>query len=701
MTYTLISKRFFITLLTLFLFDLCSEVVAQNNETSISKDTVVLREVTVEQDKQRKLTGTLSGKIRLHVEGVKSLPALLGNTNLLKMLELTPGVQTSGDGNSNLYIRGGDAGQNLLLYDDVTIYSPGHLLSFFPLFNADHLSSLELVKSGVSSQYGGFLGSAILVESKRDIPSKLSIKGNIGLLSSQTTIELPIGNKFGAYISGRKTYLDLVLKPLLDNILDEKSAGDINQMDYDFWDTNITLVGKLSERNKLLINGIFSKDKLKINDDEIALNGFLAWNNTSLSAKLETGINDDLNLDQWVTFTHFRNKMHTGQAEMYIDIISKIEDFGYKNRLSYMISDIPFESGVQYEHHRVLPQETEINNAGMTYRTETLGKHRGDNLSFYTLAKFRFLPKLYTETGLRYNIFTSAIKRTEDTKTFQNIDVRIANRYQLNESVFLRLNYNHNNQYIGKLTPSSLGLPTDFWVMASSEIRPLTGDELSVGVYKSILDGMFEFSSDIYYRKMRNVSEFNQNFLENEYIPFSEKIMYGKGYAYGLETMLKKNMDKFTGWLSYSYGQSRRKFKEINNGKSFPAKYDRTHDLSLVGAYMFNDRWDASLTFVYATGNAYTQPSSWYFINNTPVKEYGQYNGVRMPDYNRMDISVNYWFKKDNGLNFSVYNMFMVKNPIYVFLLVDKDEKNGEIALKTKRKSLFSIVPSVSWKYKF
>ncbi len=699
MLNNLIRSKLIFTALTLFLFNI--SIKGQEDNVSISKDTITLKEITIEQDRQTKITGVLTGKITLHVEGVKNLPSIMGNTDLLKMLQLTPGVQTSGDGNSNLYIRGGDTGLNLLLYNENTIYSPGHILTFFPLFNVDHLSSLELIKSGVNAQYGGFLSSAISVKSKEDLPSKLSMKGNVGLLSSQTTIDLPLGEKFGAYISGRKTYLELLLKPLLKATVNKNTKDDINDMGYDFFDTNVTLIGKLSQQNKLVINAFISSDNLTISDEEIALDGYLKWKNTSLSAKLETLLGQSSQITQYFKYSKYKNKLQTGQAEMYIDLLSSVEDIGYKNKIGYQIAGIPFESGIEYTFHNVLPQDTKTHNVGMEYQRETMGRSNAHDMALYTSAILRMLPKLYLEPGLRYNIYNSTIKKSDKTKTFQSIDFRLAGRYELNRNTFIRASYSHNNQYMNKLTPSSLGLPTDFWITSSSDIKPQRGDEISLGGYKSILDGAFELSSDIYFRKMKNLTEFNQNFLDNEDVPFTDKILYGKGYAYGVEIMLKKNIGKFTGWLSYTLGKSNRKFEDINNGKTFPSRYDRTHDLSIVAAYTFNQRWDASIVYVYATGNAYTQPSSWYFINNIPIKEYGDYNGTRMPNYNRTDISINYWFKKDNGLNFSIYNMFMVNNPVYVFLLVNQNKKTGKVQLETKRKQLFSIVPSISWKYKF
>lgn len=705
MGYVVIMQHYFIKqklfMLIVFLSLMVIGVQAQQNVPLERKDTIGLKEVTIERNQQTKITGTLSGKITLHADGVKSLPAILGNTDLMKMLELTPGVQNSGDGNSNMYVRGGDAGQNLLLYNGTMIYSPGHILNFFPLFNIDHLSSVELSKGGTHAQYPGFLSSAIIVKSKENIPEEFSVRGSVGLLSSQATVAMPLSSKWGAYASVRKTYLDMLIKPVIDATVNRKAKHDMDDMGYDFYDANFTLVGELSDRNRIVVNGFMGEDELNIKDEQIALDGFLKWKNTSLSAKMETSFSDKVSLEQTIIYSRFDNKLRTEQSDMYINLLSKVEDIGYRGNLNLPIWNIPFVVGLQYTYHNIMPQETKVYNAGFEYGQKTLGRNKSHDISVFAASSFEVMDNLLLEPGVRYNLFSTTVVSTRESKVFQNVDVRLTGRYKLNSSAYLRGGLSQNHQYLAKLTPSSLGLPTDFWVSASGYIPPQQGIESSLGYYKLLGGGSFELSSDIFYRRMKDVTEFNQNFLDNENVSFTDKILFGKGLAYGIEFLFKKNTGKLTGWVSYSLGRSTRKFDDINRGKSFSAKYDRTHDLSFVGVYTFNNRWDASLVYLYATGNTYTQPTSWYFLNNTPVKSYDEYNNVRMPDYNRMDISLNYWFKKDNGLNFSVFNTFMTKNPVYVFMMVGVSDKSGDIELATKRKYLFRIVPSVSWRFKF
>jgi hypothetical protein len=516
-------------------------------------------------------------------------------------------------------------------------------------------------------------------------------------LSSQVTFELPINKKYGIYLSGRKSYLKLLLQPLLNKTINDNAENELNNMNYDFHDLNLTFIGQLSSKNKLLVDAFYSHDKLNIQEEEIAMNGYLKWENLSLSANLKSDIGKN-NLEQYLTYSNYKNSLKTSQSEMILNILSEIEDIGYKNKLKYTIKDIPFESGLGYNYYNILPQESTLINSEHSHTNNIIAPTTSHSFFAFTSSRININQRIILEPGIRYSLFNS--KYDGKNRTFNSLDLRLSGRYRIKTPIYLRFGYSHNTQYLNKLTPSGLGLPTDFWVAASNAILPQKGDELSIGYYHSLKDGDYEISTDLYYRKMQNISEFNQSFIENNNLPLTDKIHFGKGQAFGAEFMIKRNIGKVTGWISYAIGKSDRKLAGLNNNKPFPAKFDRTHDLSIVLSYTLNNKWDGSLVYKYATGNAYTQPSSWYFINGMPIKDYDKYNGSRMPAYNRTDISINYWFKKDNGINFSVYNMFMVNNPIYVFLLVRKDP-NDNIKVEVKNKKLFTIIPSLSWKFKF
>ena len=669
---------------------------------SIGQKTIEIQEIQVIQSKTTQISGTSSGKITLFTEGIKSIPTLMGTPDVLKVLELTPGVQTSGEGKSNIHVRGGDPGQTLLLFADIPIYTPGHALNIFPLFNADHLSTTELVKGGVNAGYGNFLSGAIISQPKVFIPQKTSLRGSVGLLSSQATADFRINDRFGAYISARKTYLNLFIKPFLDNTINRNMKNPVDNLLYDFHDISATVIGMFSDKNKLSINILAGQDELKIAEDYIGTKSSLKWINSGASAQLETQMGEHSKVTQQLIYSHFRNNLQASLSDVEIKNFSNISTVGYNNKVHYRLKKIPFESGVQYKYYQLYPQEFEKLQSGLEHSDASFGENTTHNMSLFTSATLTLIPRLTLEPGIRYDYFHSLISRTGKEKDFHSVDFRLFGRYRLNEMQTVRATLSRNTQYVSKLFPSSAGLPLDFWVAASNEIRPQRGSEVSLGYYLAVADGMFDFSSDIYFRKMNNVMEYNQNFIENENRIFTEKVMFGTGHAYGIELMLKKNIGKLTGWLSYSLGRSERQFPEINDGEIFPAKHDRTHDLALTTNYVFNEKWDFSLTQIYATGNPYTVPTSWYFISNIPVQEYGKYNASRLPNYNRTDVSVNYWFKENNGINFSIYNVFAIHNPLYVSLSVKevKGEKD-KLRLEMRKRTLFTIMPSVSWKFKF
>ncbi|MDR0863737.1 MAG: TonB-dependent receptor [Candidatus Symbiothrix sp.] len=652
-------------------------------------DSIIGQEVVVTKHLEKKMTGLSIGKIVLNPASMLKIPSLSGNTDLLKLLELTPGVQNSGDASANIYIRGGDPGQNLLLYNNVPLYTSGHLLGFFSLFNSDHISALELNKTGIHARYGGRLSSVINVGTKKALPEKVSLKGNVGLLSSQATLELPLGDKFGLYVSGRKTYMELLMQPLLDATVNHNAKKKVEGLDYDFYDTNVTLAGRLSEKDKLTVDAFFGKDNFNITEEDLLLNGVLHWKNTLFSAQWDRQIGEN-QLSQQVYSSKFNNRLLSAQAEMEMDMQSEIQDLGYKNKYLFQIRELPVEIGMQYAFHQIQPQTLRIMNTEQTGAPDQEAHDAG----IYGGVNLPLTSELNADLGLRYNVFYQ-------DKLFQSLEPRIVLNYRFKETNIFRLAYIRQNQYINMLTPTSVGLPLDFWVAASSQLPPQSGNEFSLGYFHTFPGDAFEFSAEIFYRTMRNVNEYIQTMTTGQTNPYFDNTLTGNGRAYGLEVILKKNYGKFTGWLSYTLGRSERTFDEINRGKTFPAKFDRRHDLSLVSSYSFNEKWDLSLVYLYATGNAYTLPSSWYFINNTPVKEYGKYNGARMPDYNRTDVSLSYWYKKDNGLTFSVYNLFRISNPVYIFMNVKQDETTGNLKVNVIHKKLYTIVPAVSWRFKF
>lgn len=672
------------------------------NDTTVHVgDSVILPEISVVASEKAKVTGLLSGNLQLNVDQLRHLPSITNTFDVLKTMELTPSVRTSGDGSSNMYVRGGDAGQNKIIYNGATSYTPGHVLGLFPLFNADHLSWAKMSKGAADGAQGDYISSVIEVGSKRSLPRRFGVRGNIGLLASQSTLDIPISAKWGAYLSGRVSYIDSVVKPLLDSFLESKSRDNDTGIGYSFWDSNLTVLGELDDRHKLSVDIMTGRDKLRISDKDLMIEGGLMWRNLLASATLTSLISDGLQIDHTVSFSSFDTHLNTEQGEVKLCLDSKIEDIAYRNKFSFFWGNLPISAGLSYTHHHIEPHRLSLETSGVTANPTQEDGIDAQDMSAHASVAWRIFGKLRLLPVLRYNLFRSKTTAGGGFENFHSLDVRFSAEYQLKEQLYVRSNFSRNNQYINKLTPSSVGLPTDFWIGATSELKPQSGNEVSLGYYQILCGGEVEVSSDIYYRSMANVTQYDYNFVENNNSSFVDNISYGKGRAYGLELMVKKNFGKLTGWLGYALSKSDRRFEGINGGKRFPARYDRTHDFSSTLSYTFNPKWIVSLNCIYATGNAYTQPTSWYFINNLPVKEYTEYNNARMPDYKRVDVGVNYLLNRNNNLNFSLFNVFAVENPIYVFMAIKKDAALGNLTVKMKKKKLYTIIPSISWNFNF
>ncbi|KQB40597.1 TonB-dependent receptor plug domain-containing protein [Flavobacterium aquidurense] len=662
----------------------------------LEKDISQLKEVIIANDKKRGITNLSGGKLSFNLKELSSVPTVLGTTDIIKLLQLTPGVQNSGDANGYLYVRGGDPGHNAILYDGTPIYGMSHLLGIFPFYNTDHIKEVEFDKSSSNSKYGGRLSSTTLLIPNKKVPSELGIQGNIGILASQLTLTVPVNKKSGFYISGRKTYIDEIVAPLLHS---GSNNSDIQDMKYGFSDGNITFISQLSKNNLLSVDAFISGDKLSIEDDNLALRTDLKWSNFTVSPTLVTAFSPKMSMSNSVYFSKYSNKLNMEQATIGFGVSSYVKDFGFNNAFRYWIKNVPVESGVQYVHHNLQPQKVNIENLTDSNTTQN-NTINADEVAVFTTVKPELTDHLNAELGLRINYYTSG-----SNDSYLHFQPRVLLNYKANEKYSFYGSYNRQYQYLSLITTSSVGIPTDFWIASSDGIKPQSSDEFSIGSNQNISKSISS-SFGGFYRFMKDLLEYPYGITQfNETTTLKNDLLVGKGKAYGLEMMLRKNNGKFTGWMSYTLSWSDRNFDELNNGNTYFAKYDRRHNLSVVGMYDLNSKWNFGVTQIFSSGNRFTMPTSWYFINNNPVKEYSGYNNAQMPNYIRTDFSVNYFFvktnKKESALNFSIYNTFNIDNPIYVVLNIQVNEDKNKVIVKQEKKVLYRILPSISWKFKF
>ncbi len=661
----------------------------------LEKDIAHLKEVIISNDKKSAITNLSNGKLSFNVKELSSVPTVLGTTDIIKILQLTPGVQNSGDANGYFYVRGGDPGHNAILYNGTPIYGMSHLLGIFPFYNADHIKDVEFDKSSSNAKYGGRLSSTTLLNSNKKLPSEFGIQGNLGILASQLSIAAPFSSKTGLYISGRKTYIDEIVGPILKS---GSKSNDVQDMKYGFSDGNLTFLSQVSKNNLFVIDAFASGDELKIKDENLALKTSLKWSNFTVSPSLITTISPKVSMSNAVYFSQYSNDLKMEQATIEFEVSSYVKDFGFTNSVQYFIKNIPIESGFQYVYHNLQPQKVNVENFATT-NNNIQDKINANEAAIFTNAKPRITEKLVADLGLRINYYNSG------SDSYLHFQPRIVLNYFASEKYSFYASYNKQYQYLSLITTSSVGIPTDFWIASSDGIKPQSSNEFSIGSNQN-LSRNWTSSLGGFYRSMKNLLEYPYGVTQfNEITTFKNDLYVGKGKAYGLETMLKKRNGKFSGWLSYTLSWSDRNFDELNNGKTYFAKYDRRHNLSLVGMYDLNSKWNFGLTQVFSSGNRFTMPTSWYFINNNPVKEYSGYNNAQMPNYIRTDISANYYFiktaKKESVFNFSIYNTFNIANPIYVVLDVEVNENKDKVVVSQKEKVLYRILPSISWRFKF
>jgi hypothetical protein len=663
----------------------------------LNKNEFELKEVIIKNDIKRPITIGVGGKLSFSPQKLSNVPSLSGTPDIIKLLQLTPGVQNSGDANGYLYVRGGDPGHNLMLYADAPVYGMAHLLGVFPFYNADHVTEVQFDRNNLNSKYGGRLSSTVYVLPNQAAPKEFSVQGNLGLLSSQVTFSLPIGKKTGFYISGRKTYIDEIVGPFLkSDSKNEKKENDVFK--YGFSDSNLTFITEISKKHTLTIDAFLSGDKFEAVDSKSSLNADLKWSNVVISPTWRCLLNENTILKNSFYFTRYGNVLDMNQSDIQMKISSYIKDIGYTGSIQYVIKKVPIESGIEYAFHDLVPQKIEVDNLSTIVNDMQTSNIRATNISVFTSAKPKFSDKLSAEFGLRLNYYNS------DSKTsFLDFEPRIMLNYFPKKDLSFFASYTRQNQYVNLITASSVGIPTDFWIAASDGIPSQSSNNYSIGCNK-IISKQISTCLNGYFRSMNDLIEYPYGLTQfNETTTLKNDILIGDGKAYGLEWMLKKDNGKFNGWISYTLSWSNRQFDELNNGEMFYSKYDRRHNLALVGTYDFNNKWNVGLTQLFSSGNRFTMPTSWYFVNNTPVREFGNYNNAQMPNYIRTDVSVNFSFlktsKKESVLNFSVFNTFNIDNPIYVVLRVIIDGK--KINVDADEKKMYSILPSISWRFKF
>ncbi len=674
-----------------YFFYLCSFLLTLPG--SAQKDSIQshqLREVEVRRFRpNRMLTQDEKGKVSWHMQSIQNLPQFLGFADPVRYMQLLPGIQTAGELSSGIFMQGCETSHNLLTLNEVPLYHAMHLLGFFSIFNSGHMNHFDLQKSGSSATYGNRIGGALSMYTRDSLATRFSVEGNIGIIAAQGTLTVPVDTHSTFYLSGRGSYINLLYKDLL--------VVDQSELRYGFQDYNASYIWKPQKRDKVGINFYYGSDLLRLKDGYYLADGKITWNNIVASVDWERKISDSRMFKHTAYLSRYKNKVSFMQSDVHISLPSGVTDFGYKGKKNWQSGAILWESGVEYVYHSVSPQSPIVEGSYNQANQEQPTQHAHE-ASVFLSGRFSPLPRWELEGGFRGILYALT-----NSPSFLRMagEPRFSSRFRLAERETLSFEYGIHHQYLNQVCASGLGLPTDFWVASSQDIPVQYAHSFSLGYNRSIRDRKYDFSGSMYYKKLYHQVEYTGSLIDmiNRKYELTHGLHFGNGENYGAEIMVKKNQGRFTGWISYTLGWADRKFSTLNEGTRFPSVHDRRHDLSTVLEYKISPRMNLTAVFTYASGTPYTAPRYAYIIGENIICEYGPHNSSRTPDYHRLDLAFNYWFRKtllqEKGINISLYNAYNRANPFYMDLEIE------DLSFQVKSESFYGIVPSISYFFKF
>lgn len=675
-----------------------------------------LNEVLITDEKKNEnISKPQMGVERINIQEIKNIPVFLGEKDILKTIQLLPGIKSAGEGNTGFYVRGGGADQNLILLDEATVYSPSHLLGFFSVFNSDAIKDVTIFKGGIPAEYGGRLSSVLDIKTNDGNNKKFGVTGGIGLIASRLTVEGPIIKNKGSFmISGRRTYADLFLKLSKDTM--------INRAQLYFYDLNLKANYQFGEKDRIFLSGYFGRDNFGLNRSN--RNVGIDWGNGTGTLRWNHLFSDKLFLNSSFIYTNYNYRITLGAGDTEFQIKSGIEDFSIKEDFQYYISTKHLlKFGGNIISHNFNPGEVNIGTAsasGPVQLSRTIeNKHAVEN-AIYISDEFELSKRIKINYGLRYSFFSpigpanvyvynadgvtvdsAYYSKNQIIKTYSGPEPRLSAAFVLNESNSIKVSYNRMYQYVQLLSNTTSETPVDLWVPSSTVVKPQLADQVALGYFKNFKENKYESSVEIYYKNMQNQIDYRPGADLRFNKAVESQLLFGRGYAYGAEFFLKKKYGKLNGWIGYTIARSLRQFDEIQ-ATPYPAKQDIIHDVSIVGIYELNLRWTFSATWVYNTGSAVSFPSGKYGLDGWVAKLYTERNGYRMPPYHRMDVGVTWQKTKtdkfESSWNFSVYNVYARENAYSISFQKDPNDPTKTQAIQL---SLFRFIPGVTYNFKF
>ncbi|QNF33066.1 carboxypeptidase-like regulatory domain-containing protein [Adhaeribacter swui] len=691
-------------------------------EIEVEEDITPLKEVVIEAEKDKNVAGMQMGLEKLDIKTMRQVPTAFGETDILRVVLTLPGVKSVGEGNTGMNVRGGATDQNLILFNDATIYNPAHLFGFFSAFNPDILKTVELYKSAIPAKYGGRLSSVLEIATRDGNKKEFSGSGGIGLLTSRLTLEGPIiKDKTAFIIGGRSTYSDWLLQKLPNSTFKQSSAG--------FYDVNAHISHEINSKNSIYATGYMSRDKFRLAADTL-----YKYVNQNASLKWKHIFNNKLYGVLTGAYSHYNynitsniNPVNASELTYSINQSNIQADFNYFHNAKHT-----FDFGFSSILYNISPGSLKPLGVESLITTDLLEREKGLESAVYVSDRIDLTPRFSVMLGLRYSLYHAlgpkqvyqylpnqpkSESTITDTVSYNAGDVlakyhgpeyRLSAKYALTDNSSVKVSYNRMRQYIHMLSNTAAMSPTDIWKLSDAHIRPQIGDQVALGYYRNFKSNTIETSIETYYKKMHDFVDYKSGatLLLNHHI--ETDVINAEGKAYGVEVMVKKLTGKINGWVSYTYSRSLVKVNTgtttdmINKGNYYPSNFDKPHDFTLIGNYRFSRRFSTSLNFTYNTGRPITLPLAKYYVGNSTRVYYSDRNAYRVPDYYRADFAMNiegnHKVKKlaHSSWTLAIYNLTGRKNPYSIYFKSEGTKINGY------QLSVFGRpIPTITYNFKF
>lgn len=661
------------------------------------------------------------GRVDLSIERIKNIPAFMGEVDILKAIQLLPGVRNAGEGNAGFYVRGGGPDQNLIMLDDAVVYNTGHLFGFFSIFNSDAIKNTSLIKGGMPAQYGGRLSSVLDITMKDGNMNKLQVDGGVGLIASRFSIQGPIKKDKASFIvSARRTYIDVLTKPFI------KKSSAFYGSGYYFYDLNAKMNYRFSEKDRIYLSGYFGRDVFNFNNAKRSFNSNIPWGNSTATLRWNHVFNKRLFANTTAVYNDYNFSFSAAQNDFEVKLKSGIRDANLKMDFDYYPApQHKLKFGGMYTYHRFTPNVVSGRSDSIIFTPNNEGNKFANELAFYIQDDWEIGNRIKLNYGLRFSRFiqvgpytkftrdadgnkldSTVYGKFEPVRSYGGWEPRVTVRYELSETSSLKAALTRNFQYIHLVSNSGNTLPTDLWVPSTYLVQPQISWQYAAGYFRNFKDNTYETSVEVYYKDMRNQVEYKEGYTPGLADP-EDEFVFGKGWSYGAEFYVNKARGRFTGWVGYTLSWTWRQFKDLNNGNRYPTRFDRRHDLSVVGNYELNQKWKIGGVFVYGTGNATTFPESFFIIDGVLTQEYSQLNQYRLGAYHRMDLAATYTpvpkkkRKWQSHWVFSIYNVYSRYNPYFIYFDQTGSPYDGTLKVEARQVSLFPILPTVTWNFKF